>query len=37
VTPVDLPGGAAVAAIEGAAPSFTPSTFGDLLDATLGI
>lgn len=38
VTRAELPGaGAPVASFEGAAPAFQPSTFGDLLDATLGL
>jgi hypothetical protein len=37
VTTPELPTGATVATIEGAAPAFAPATFGDALDATLSI
>jgi hypothetical protein len=37
VTAAELPAGASVATIQGAPPSFAPSTFGQLLDATLSI
>ena len=33
----DLPAAVQVAAFEGAPPQFAPATFGDLLDATLGL
>jgi hypothetical protein len=33
----ELPQGAAVATFDGAVPAFAPSTFGELLDATLGL
>jgi hypothetical protein len=36
-TRADLPGAANVARVEGTAPSFSPATFGDLLDATLSL
>ncbi|MDF2692830.1 MAG: hypothetical protein K0S65_1213 [Labilithrix sp.] len=37
VTKAELPASAQVAVFEGSAASFAPSTFGELLDATLGI
>jgi hypothetical protein len=37
VTRAEFPAEAQVAKIEGAVPAFAPSTFGDLLDATLAI
>jgi hypothetical protein len=37
VTKAELPATANVATIEGTAPTFAPSTFGELLDATLAI
>lgn len=37
VTRPELAAGARVASFEGKAPSFAPATFGDLLDATLGL
>jgi hypothetical protein len=37
ITKAELPAEADVATVEGAAPVFAPSTFGELLDASLGL
>ena len=37
VTRAELPAAGQVARFEGAAPTFAPTTFGELLDATLGL